>query len=94
MRVLKDAYRGQRAAVIMGGTSLVDARFEYGRLREKGFVTFLESKALTPGLEMTFTIEPEKGEPIIKAIRLGRPTLEDVFIAKTGHRFEREEREH
>ena len=50
VRVLKDAYRGQRAAVIMGGTSLVDARFEYGRLRERGFVTFLESKALTPGL--------------------------------------------
>jgi ABC-2 type transport system ATP-binding protein len=24
----------------------------------------------------------------VKAIRLGRPTLEDVFIARTGHRFE------
>jgi ABC-2 type transport system ATP-binding protein len=23
----------------------------------------------------------------IEAIRLGRPTLEDVFIARTGHRF-------
>jgi ABC-2 type transport system ATP-binding protein len=23
----------------------------------------------------------------IASIRLGRPTLEDVFIAKTGHRF-------
>ena len=23
----------------------------------------------------------------LEAIRLGKPTLEDVFIAKTGHRF-------
>ena len=26
----------------------------------------------------------------IAAIRLGKPTLEDVFIARTGHRFWRE----
>jgi ABC-2 type transport system ATP-binding protein len=29
----------------------------------------------------------------ITAIRLGKPTLEDVFIARTGHRFWRERRE-
>lgn len=29
----------------------------------------------------------------IEAIRLAKPTLEDVFIAKTGHRFWRERRE-
>ena len=46
---LKNAYRGQRAAVIMGGTSLVAGQFDFARLGEKGFVTFLESKALTPG---------------------------------------------
>jgi len=29
----------------------------------------------------------------VSAIRLGKPTLEDVFIARTGHRFWRERRE-
>jgi ABC-2 type transport system ATP-binding protein len=29
----------------------------------------------------------------IRAIRLGKPTLEDVFIARTGHRFARERRD-
>jgi ABC-2 type transport system ATP-binding protein len=29
----------------------------------------------------------------IGAIRLGKPTLEDVFIARTGHRFSRDRRE-
>ncbi len=29
----------------------------------------------------------------ITAIRLGKPTLEDVFIARTGHRFWREEKQ-
>jgi ABC-2 type transport system ATP-binding protein len=28
----------------------------------------------------------------VTAIRLGKPTLEDVFIARTGHRFWREPR--
>jgi hypothetical protein len=32
----------------------------------------LSSKELKEGVEATFTIEPEKGTPIIKAIRLGR----------------------
>lgn len=46
---LKDAHRGERAAVIMGGTSLVAQQFDFARLGSQGFVTFLESKALTPG---------------------------------------------
>ncbi len=46
---LKGAHRGERAAVIMGGTSLVAQPFDFARLRSQGFVTFLESKALTPG---------------------------------------------
>jgi ABC-2 type transport system ATP-binding protein len=29
----------------------------------------------------------------ISAIRLGKPTLEDVFIARTGHRFWHERQE-
>src|SRR5438309_557350 len=32
----------------------------------------LKSKELKEGVEATFTIEPEKNEPIIKAIRLGK----------------------
>jgi hypothetical protein len=55
---LKDAYRGERAAVIMGGTSLIAQQFDLGRLREKGLVTFLESKALTPQL-LASGLEPD-----------------------------------
>ena len=47
---LKNAHHGERAAVIMGGTSLVERQFDFNRLRSKGVVTFLESKALTPQL--------------------------------------------
>lgn len=45
---LKGAYRGERAAVIFGGPSLLAHGFDFGRLRDRGFVTFLETKALTP----------------------------------------------
>jgi hypothetical protein len=48
VRRLKNAYRGERAAVILGGPSLVDQQFDFGRLRSKNLVLFLESKALTP----------------------------------------------
>lgn len=48
MQRLKNAHRGEQAAVIMGGTSLIEQAFDFGRLRSKGVVTFLESKALTP----------------------------------------------
>jgi ABC-2 type transport system ATP-binding protein len=36
----------------------------------------------------------EKFPGRIAGIRLGKPTLEDVFIARTGHRFWRERKEH
>lgn len=45
-----NVHRGQRAAVILGGPSLVAHRFDFSRLRGRGFVTFVEGKALTPGL--------------------------------------------
>jgi hypothetical protein len=45
---LKDAYRGERAAVILGGPSMIDQAFAFDRLRTKNLVVFLESKALTP----------------------------------------------
>jgi len=64
---LKDAYRGERAAVIMGGPSLIDQQFAFDRLRSKNFVVFLESRALTPhvvasGLDPDFVLMlfPEK----------------------------------
>jgi hypothetical protein len=64
---LKNAYRGERAAVILGGPSLIEQQFDLARLRSKGFVLFLESKALTPrflqsGLEPDYFLMlfPEK----------------------------------
>lgn len=47
---LKGAHRGGRAAVIFGGPSLLARGFDFARLRDRGFVTFLETKALTPWL--------------------------------------------
>jgi hypothetical protein len=45
---LKGAFQGQQAAVILGGTSLVDGQFDLRRLHAANVVTFLESRALTP----------------------------------------------
>lgn len=45
---LKDRHRGERAVVILGGPSLVALGFDFGRLRGQGYVTFVETKALTP----------------------------------------------
>src|SRR5205823_6633697 len=45
---LKNAHRGERALVVLGGPSLIATGFDFGWLRRCGFVTFLESKALTP----------------------------------------------
>jgi hypothetical protein len=50
---LKDAHRGERAVVISGGPSLLASGFDLSRLRDRGFVTFLETKALTPGFLRT-----------------------------------------
>ena len=38
----------------------------------KELVDGLKSKELKEGVEATFTVEPEKNEPVIKAIRLGK----------------------
>ena len=48
MHRLKNAYRGERAAVILGGPSLIEQQFELERLASRNYVVFLESKALTP----------------------------------------------
>ena len=53
MHRLKNAHRGERAVVILGGPSLIEHDFEIERLRSKNFVVFLESKALTPRLLQT-----------------------------------------
>jgi hypothetical protein len=60
---LKNAYRGERAAVIFGGPSLVEQNFDFSALRRKGYVVFLEAKALTPrflesGLEPDYYLMP------------------------------------
>jgi hypothetical protein len=47
---LNQAHRGDRAVVICGGPSLLAQRFDFNRLRERGFVVFVEAKALTPRL--------------------------------------------
>lgn len=45
---LRNAHRGERALVVFGGPSLLATGFDFGWLRRSGFVTFLETKALTP----------------------------------------------
>lgn len=50
MHRLKNAHRGDRAVVVAGGPSLIDQNFDFERLRARGFVTFVEGKALTPRL--------------------------------------------
>ena len=50
MQQLKNAYRGERAAVICGGPSLIEQRVNLRRLKSDGYVVFVEAKALTPYL--------------------------------------------
>ena len=50
---LKEAHRGERALVIFGGPSLLEQGFDFQWLRDCGYVTFLETKALTPGFLAT-----------------------------------------
>lgn len=45
---LKNAFRGERAAVVLGGPSLIEQGFDFSVPARKGFVVFLEAKALTP----------------------------------------------
>ena len=67
MQRLKGAHRGQRAAVIFGGPSLIESRFDLASLRRRGFVTLIDTKVLTPyvldsGLEPDYwlLLFPEK----------------------------------
>ncbi|MAG69496.1 MAG: hypothetical protein CL471_04250 [Acidobacteria bacterium] len=53
MNRLKGAHSGERAVVIFGGPSLIAQGFDFASLRDRGFVTFLEAKALTPHLRST-----------------------------------------
>ncbi len=45
---LKNKHAGQRAAVVLGGPSLLALDFDYGRLRSAGFVVVAASKSLSP----------------------------------------------
>jgi hypothetical protein len=45
---LQAAHRGERALVVFGGPSLIDQGVDFSRLKRKGFVVFLDTKALTP----------------------------------------------
>lgn len=47
---LRQAYKGERAAVILGGPSLVEEHFDLASIQNRGFVTFVDTKALTPYL--------------------------------------------
>lgn len=58
MHRLKDAYGGRRGVVIFGGPSLVADEFDFGWLRGRDFVTFLDTKALTPYF-VKFGVEPD-----------------------------------
>lgn len=60
---LKQAFTGERAAVIFGGPSLVEQNFDLAALSRNGYVVFLEAKALTPrflesGCEPHFYLMP------------------------------------
>ena len=45
---LKNKYAGERAAVVLGGPSLISLNFDYGRLNRAGFVVVAASKSLSP----------------------------------------------
>ena len=45
---LKNAHKGEHAAIIFGGPSLVAQEFDFSALKRQGCVVFLEAKALTP----------------------------------------------
>jgi hypothetical protein len=47
---LRGAHRNDRAVVILGGPSLVACGFDFATLQNRGFVTFADTKALTPHL--------------------------------------------
>jgi len=67
MMRLKNAFVGERAAVIFGGPSLVEQHFDLQALTRKGYIIFVEAKALTPwliesGVEPHFYLLPFAGK--------------------------------
>ena len=45
---LKDKFKGKAALNIMGGPSILEKKFDLGRINKDKYVVFLETKALTP----------------------------------------------
>lgn len=84
---LKNAHRGQKALVMFGGPSLLAQGFDFGWLRDCGYTTFLETKALTPGLVDTgvqpdyyLMLFPEKAQDNTLQHWVYRSLLADVNI--------------
>lgn len=48
MHRLAGRFKGERALVVFGGPSILENRLDLSRFAGRGFVTFLEAKALTP----------------------------------------------
>lgn len=58
---LKDKYNNNKAIVILAGPSLIEQNFNFAELskfKDKGYVTFLDTKALTPYF-LKFGFEPD-----------------------------------
>ena len=88
MTSLVNTHRGQRAAVIFGGPSLIEHGFDFGSLHRNGFVVLVESKALTPRLLDTGVIPdyflmlfPEKCKDNALQHAVFQSFLADVNIA-------------
>jgi hypothetical protein len=58
MHRLENACRGERALVLLGGPSVLAADLDVGRVAAKGFVTFLEARALSPRL-IEWSLKPD-----------------------------------
>lgn len=50
MHRLKNKYQNKRALVIFGGPSLIEQQFDFKKIKSKDYITFLDTKALTPYL--------------------------------------------
>ena len=58
MLQFKDQFKGKKAALILGGPSIVQQKLDLSRLKELGYTVLLESKALTPYF-LSFGIQPD-----------------------------------
>jgi hypothetical protein len=69
-----DAEKGRLVIRVNGQERSVKADKSIKVLDKEGkeLADGLKSKELTEGIEATFTVEPEKNEPVIKAIKLGK----------------------